>query len=108
MKESKQSITGDFVNRNVLGNMTDIVGDLLDLNRLDYFDLVQDAAERDEVPDVFEWWGVTDFLAEKLKEKGEVICDEYMIQIWGRQGCGQAIKMDGVIEEICQESGLFD
>ncbi|MDL2320111.1 hypothetical protein LJC45_03150 [Alistipes sp. OttesenSCG-928-B03] len=51
--------------------------------------------------EVLEWWLVTEWLAEQLKEQGEVIIDDYGCYWWGRQTSGQAIYMDAVIAEIC-------
>ena len=53
------------------------------------------------VDDVMEWWLIDSWLAERLKEQGEVIIEEYGCFWWGRQSSGQAIYMDGVIQEIC-------
>jgi len=51
--------------------------------------------------DVMEWWLVTPWLAERLREQGEIIIDELGCRWWGRLISGQAIYMDGVIQEIC-------
>lgn len=53
------------------------------------------------VDDVMEWWLIDSWLAERLKEQGEVIIEEYGCYWWGRQSSGQAIYMDCVIQEIC-------
>ena len=53
------------------------------------------------VDDVMEWWLIDSWLAERLKAQGEVIIEEYGCYWWGRQSSGQAIYMDGVIQEIC-------
>ena len=53
------------------------------------------------VDDVMEWWLVTPWLAERLKEQGEIIIDKLGCRWWGRLTSGQAIYMDGVIQEIC-------
>ena len=53
------------------------------------------------VDDVMEWWLIDSWLAERLKEQGEVIIEEYGCYWWGRQSSGQAIYMDSVIQEIC-------
>ena len=50
-----------------------------------------------------EWMLVTTTLAERMKEKGQIIIDELGCRWWGRQTSGQAIYMDGVIQEICGE-----
>ena len=49
--------------------------------------------------EVLEWWLVTPWLAERLKEQGEIIIDELGCRWWGRLTSGQAIYMDGVIQE---------
>ena len=49
--------------------------------------------------DVMEWWLIDSWLAERLKREGEVFSEEY--GWWGRLTSGQAIYMDGVIQEIC-------
>lgn len=49
---------------------------------------------------VKEWWLVTPYMAELLKEKGEVILSDYGCYWWGRTTSGQALYMDGVIQEI--------
>ena len=41
------------------------------------------------------------WLAERLKEQGEIIIDKLGCRWWGRLTSGQAIYMDGVIQEIC-------
>lgn len=53
--------------------------------------------------DVMEWWLIDSWLAERLKEQGEIIIEEYGCYWWGRQSSGQAIYMDCIIQEICGE-----
>ena len=50
--------------------------------------------------EIFEYWIVSSWLGSKLKSKGEIVFDIGWNTIWGRQTTGQAIYMDGVIEEI--------
>lgn len=57
-------------------------------------------ANTDEYDEVFEWWLVTPYMAELLKENGEVIFADYDCYWWGRQTSGQALYMDGVIQTI--------
>ena len=54
----------------------------------------------DENSEIMEWWLVTPYMAELLKEKGEVILSDYDCYWWGRTTSGQALYMDGVIQEI--------
>lgn len=57
--------------------------------------------------EVFEWWLVSPWLAKKLEEKGEIITETYTNKIWGRCATGQAILLDHVISEICNDLGLL-
>ena len=54
----------------------------------------------DENSEIMEWWLVTPYMAELLKENGEVILSDYDCYWWGRTTSGQALYMDGVIQEI--------
>lgn len=55
--------------------------------------------------EVLEWWAVSDFLARQLEKRGEVIIDSECI--WGRRTSGQAILLDWVITDICNELELL-
>jgi len=61
---------------------------------------IDDLSRLDQEPqEIFEWWMVSNFLARKLRKKGQpVIMGE---QLWGRTCSGQAIYMDSVMMEIC-------
>lgn len=51
--------------------------------------------------EAYEHWIVSDWLADKLEAKGEMIVRDFLgLTIWGRTTSGQAIYIDGVIEEI--------
>lgn len=50
--------------------------------------------------EVFEWWLVSPYLAGELKEQGEVVIDALGCHWWGRTTSGQAVYMDGVIQQI--------
>lgn len=54
--------------------------------------------------EVLEWWLVTSWLADRLREQGEIIIDELGCHWWGRTSSGQAIYMDHVIEQICENN----
>ena len=59
-----------------------------------------------EPKEVFEWWMVSDFLCNKLKEKGcAVLSNE---NIWGRTTTGQAILLDCVISQICADMEILE
>lgn len=57
----------------------------------------------DTEEEIIEWWLVTWWLAERLREQGEVVIQEYDCYWWGRQTSGQAIVHDHVIKTICEE-----
>lgn len=51
--------------------------------------------------EALEHWLITDWLAEKLEAKGEMILRDFMnLTLWGRACSGQAIMLDSVIGEI--------
>ena len=54
--------------------------------------------------EVFEHWIVSDWLADRLAEKGEKVDKDFAgMTIWARTTTGQAIYADSVIEEITKE-----
>ena len=54
-------------------------------------------------PEIYEFWSVSDWLYDKLKEKGEIVFECLDFNVWGRQATGQAIKLDDVIQKIAEE-----
>lgn len=57
--------------------------------------------------EVYEHWIVSNFFAEKLKERGETVCELMGLTVWGRCTIGQSISMDGVIEEIAKDMEIL-
>ncbi len=65
-----------------------------------------DGGEPDTEPqEVFEWWLVTDYLADKLSERGHVTLSDGQSTWWGRCCTGQAILLDGIMQRIVCETG---
>jgi hypothetical protein len=56
-----------------------------------------------ENQEIYEWWVVSEWLREKLRDKGHPILENDYGAWWGRRTTGQAIKMDGSIREIAKE-----
>lgn len=57
--------------------------------------------EPESVPqEIFEWWLCSDWLLEQLEARGEPVLHTDFGAWWGRTTTGQAISMDGVIEDI--------
>lgn len=51
----------------------------------------------------YEWWIVSDWLAERLAKHNEVLIREGNRCIWGRCTTGQAIQLDWVMKQIWKE-----
>lgn len=58
-------------------------------------------------PDVFEWWAVSCWFGEKLKDKGEIVIESYGKSYWGRTCTGQSICLDSVIADIASDMGIL-
>jgi hypothetical protein len=50
-----------------------------------------------------EWWLVTPWLLDKLREAGEPVIDNEYGEWWGRTCSGQSITLDCVIEDIASK-----
>src|SRR5579864_5766786 len=88
-----------FVDREVYCCQSMLVDELL---RRDFFsfDEIENLDQGSEMQEIYEWWIVSDWLAEKLKKQGEPILDNNYGTWWGRTTTGQAIFLDEVIEDI--------
>lgn len=58
-----------------------------------------------EPAEIYEWWSVTSWFANRLEEYGESILNN---GIWGRQTTGQAILLDYVITKIAFDMGILE
>ena len=58
--------------------------------------------------EIFEWWIVSSYLYNKLKEKGEVVTEWGNNFYWGRCTTGQGILLDGVISSICYDMEILE
>lgn len=81
----------------VLKNQSTVVEEMIQANliSLEYLDLFTD--------EVLEWWLIDSWLAERLRQEGEVVIEEYGCFWWGRSTSGQAICLDSVIQKIAEE-----
>ena len=73
-----------------------------DWKGMDHDDLVSACQDNYETGEVYEYWAISDWLYNKLKDRGQIVIDAYP-QIWGRQTTGQAIVLDGVIRSIAKD-----
>lgn len=70
----------------------------------DYTPDESDAYGELQYPEAFEYWAVSDWLADKLRENGEPVAEFGMTYVWGRGTTGQAIALDYVIEKIVTDT----
>lgn len=66
----------------------------------DYPAMCNDYGLEPEYLEIYEHWCVTDWFADKLRKRGEVVEDYLGLTIWGRPTTGQAISMDEVVRDI--------
>lgn len=64
--------------------------------------------EEETPAEVCEWWLVSGWLGNKLKEKGQYILERWGASIWGRRTSGQAIYLDEVISRICCDLEILE
>jgi hypothetical protein len=68
-------------------------------------------SDKDLEPDYiepYEFWIVSDWLGEKLKEHGQIVAEFMGFTIWGRLTTGQAILLDYVISQICSDMEILE
>ncbi|MEZ4621175.1 MAG: hypothetical protein R2867_37525 [Caldilineaceae bacterium] len=114
---TKQDKLRRFVDREVLLCQTSLVEDKLfniddvvnfcytdsELKEMGYSDVEGAIDNGEDWKEIYEWWVVSDWLAEKLEEQGEAMLINDFGKWWGRTCTGQAIYLDSVIEEIYDE-----
>ena len=118
-----------FINREVLYNQTGLVNDLLNTMSLggnglasafsydnienvypdlseyeDYGYESEEEFEMDMTPkEIFSWYLVTEYFGNELRDKGEAVLENDYGFWWGRTTFGQAISLDGVVQEIYKD-----
>ncbi|MFG0245379.1 MAG: hypothetical protein ACF8MF_04920 [Phycisphaerales bacterium JB052] len=79
-----------------------VVVGLIDEGAIDGLDTWREAV-RDLPPrEVFEWWLVTPYLLQKLRNIGEPVIDNGYGHWWGRTCTGQNILLDGTLQLIAR------
>lgn len=92
----------EMTNSHVLKNINVLLNSFRNLTD-EWLELFYKNDERE----IYEYWLVSDWLAEQLSNKGEIIeTNFYGLCVWGRTTTGQAVKMDSVIQEIANECRL--
>lgn len=112
-----QEIKDKFVRQNIYSCITDTTEYILSTT-YDSIDNYENAPfnyddieniyneEIEEYTEVAEWYQVSSFLCDKLKEKGQVVIPH--MNYWGRCATGQAILLDSVISEICEDLEILE
>lgn len=55
--------------------------------------------EQNDMPEIYEWWEVSNFLADDLYDLGEVVIRGWH-SYWGRSCTGQAISLDYTMDQL--------
>ena len=61
-----------------------------------------------EPQEIYEYWIVSEYLYNKLKEYGQPVVTDGNLEIWGRTCSGQAILLDYVITKICANMEILE
>jgi len=113
---TNQSIKANFIKKHVYANISRLVDYIINksfedtnapftIDDIENFYVEDEETGESEMQEVYQWFSVSEYLANKLSEKGEpIIRDE---NIWGRCTFGQAILLDHVITEICAEMEIL-
>ena len=79
-----------------------------DLAQLNAEQVVIDKELEPEFLEPYEFWIVTNWLADKLREKNEIVAEFMGFNIWGRLTTGQAILLDDIINRIAEDIGILE
>ena len=108
MNGKNQAIAQKFVEREVFSCVSYLVGDCIEKGVINYEDIENNTEDTDgNYPEIFEYWLVSSYLFDKLKEKGEPVIETHALKIWGRCTTGQGISIDRVIEDICSDMEIL-
>ncbi len=89
-----------IIERDIYANQTSLVDDSLMKDLFDYDDIFNPCDTEGEYHEIFQWFLVSEWLSDKLREAHEpVLSNEYGIW-WGRTCYGQSIILDGTIQCI--------
>jgi len=94
--DSNDDESDDVLREAVIVNIDDETIDGLE----EWRDAVRDKGESAEV---YEWWEVGSWLAERLEAEGECVIRNGYGDWWGRCCTGQAVYLDNVIQELGYE-----
>jgi hypothetical protein len=96
-----------IVNEDILTCCSYLVSDCLNEDSLQRIreneSMVLYDEDEDRYIDVFEYWIVTSWLADKLRKHNECVTAIGYQHIWSRTTTGQSIKLDQVIIDLARE-----
>lgn len=58
--------------------------------------------------EIYEWWAVSHWFGEKLREQGQVVIESWGKSYWGRCTTGQSISLDGCILKVAENMKILD
>lgn len=90
-----QILIDDIDSDDITEDQTEINNDIESLENLE-----------SEPSEIYEWYKVSSWLCEKLKEQGQCVIEDE--NLWGRCTTGQAILLDGVISRICSNLEILE
>lgn len=96
--ESKDDESDETLREAVIVNIDDETLDGID----DWRNVCRDYAQ-DNPADVYEWWRVSSWLCDKLRDIGEVVIDNGYGHWWGRTCTGQGLIMDGTLQKVAAQ-----
>lgn len=85
-----------------INDLLDDLGEdwLKDLTQEQLEEITQEHGFESEPQEVFQWYLVTSYLGDKLKDIGEPVLENAYGIWWGRTCCNQSIETDGTIQKI--------
>lgn len=90
-----------LVNDHIYLHISHLCHYLLERDCVDFLESFENLYDDNEdLQEIFEYWAVSEWLYENLKEQGEPVGEFLNLYIWGRGSCGQAIYLDGVMSRI--------
>lgn len=58
--------------------------------------------------EIYEWWAVSHWFGEKLREQGQVVIESWGKSYWGRCTTGQSISLDDCILKVAENMKILD
>lgn len=58
--------------------------------------------------EVYEWWAVSNWFGEKLKDQGCIVVESWGKSYWGRTTTGQSISLDGCVAHIAKNLEILE